>query len=331
MRICVFGAGAIGGHLAARLARGGAEVSVVARGAQLAAIRARGLRVRAPDGELECRPAASDDPAALGPQDAVLVTTKAPALPGVAGAIAPLLGPDTAVAFVMNGIPWWYFDGAQGPLPGRRLPALDPDDAVRRAVGVGRTVGGVVYSACTVLEPGLVRVEHARNRVVLGEPDGRPSPRAEAIAAHLRAGGLDAPVVGDIRREVWAKLMGNLTSGPLAILTRRTMGETFADPAIRAAAERIGAEVVAVAAALGIALGVDPKEPVARSLSSRHKPSILQDLEAGKPMEVAALFDAPLAIARLAGVETPTLDLAVALARQAAEAAGLYAPAFTAT
>ncbi len=327
MRICVFGAGAIGGHLAARLARGGAAVSVVARGAQLDAIRARGLRVQAPDGTLECRPAASDDPAALGPQDAVIVTTKAPALPGVAAAVAPLLGPDTAVAFVMNGIPWWYFDGAGGPLEGSRLPAVDPGDAVRRAVGVARTIGGVVYSSCTVVEPGVVHVENPANRVILGEPDGGSSPRAEAIAAHLRQGGLDATVVPDIRREVWAKLMGNLTSGPLAILSRSSMRDTYADPAVRLAAERIGAETAVIAAALGLDLGVDPAERIARGINSAHKPSILQDLELGRPMEVAALFDAPLAIARRLGVETPALDFAIALARRAATAAGLYAPA----
>lgn len=324
MRICVFGAGAIGGHIAARLALGGAEVSLVARGAHLAAIQQRGLIVRAPDGEHTCRPKASADPRELGPQDAVIVTVKAPALPSVAAAIGPLLGPETSVAFVMNGLPWWYFDHHGGPLDGRRLPLLDPGDAIRRAVGVDRTIGGVVYSACTVVEPGVVVAEHNRNRVILGEPDGRISPRAEAIAALLAAGGMASPVVPDIRTEVWGKLMGNISNGPLCILSRLGVRDTYADPAVRAAAIRMMEEGQAIAAALGRPLSGSPADRVAITAGLAHKPSILQDLELGRPMEIDALFTVPLELARLVGVETPTLDVMIALATQAARAAGLY-------
>lgn len=323
MRLCIYGAGAIGGHLAGRFARGGAEVSLVARGAHLKAIQERGLTVEARDGTHHARPRASDRPADLGPQDAVIVTVKTPALPSVAAGIAPLLGPDTAVVFVMNGIPWWYFDHHGGPLDGTRLAEADPGDALRRAVGLDRTIGGVVYSATEVTAPGVIHVEHANIRLVLGEPDGRVSDRAKAIAALLEKGGMPAPVSPDIRTEVWAKLLGNLASGPLCLLARRGVRDTYAEPAIRAAARRSAEEGRAIAAALGRTLPDALIERVA-NLDMVHKPSILQDLERGRPMEIATLFDLPLRLARLAGVATPQLDLLVALVRHAARAAGLY-------
>ncbi|EFH10081.1 ketopantoate reductase family protein [Pseudoroseomonas cervicalis] len=325
MKICVFGAGAIGGHLAVRLAKGGAETSVVARGAQLDAIRRNGLAIEAPDGRFEARVAAGSA-AELGPQDAVIVTVKAPSLPQMAESIAPLLGPDTTVAFVMNGIPWWYFDRHGGALDGRRLPAVDPGDAVRNAIGVGRTLGGVVYSACTVTEPGVVKVEHANNRVILGEVDGSLSPRAQALADALSAGGVSGEVTPSIRREVWMKLMGNLAQGPFTILSRQGIGGTLADPAVRAAIKRAMQEAMAIAEALGQGFEFELEKRIAASSRLAHKPSILQDLELGRPMEIDALFRVPLELARLAGVETPTLDLSVALATQAATAAGLYRP-----
>ncbi|HEY8611321.1 MAG TPA: 2-dehydropantoate 2-reductase [Roseomonas sp.] len=326
MKICVFGAGAIGGHVAGRLARGGAEVSVVARGATLAAIRERGLTVVAKDGTFHSRPAASDDPAVLGPQDAVVVTVKGHQLPGVAAAIGPLLGPDTPVVFAMNGIPWWYFDRHGGALDGTSLPALDPGDAVRRAVGVERTMGGVVYSACTVNEPGRIEVENATSRIVLGEPDGRISERSRALSAALEAGGMGGPVVPDIRREVWLKLVSNLTYGPLCLLSRQGIGATLAEPAAREAALAGLREAGAIARGLGIALDFDPEARVEASTKMAHKPSILQDMEAGRPVEMEAMLLQPLALARMAGVATPVLDLLVGLARKAAEASGQYAP-----
>jgi 2-dehydropantoate 2-reductase len=323
MKIAVFGAGAIGGHLAARLALGGAEVSIVARGAHLAAIRANGLTVHAHDGTHHSTPRASDDPRDLGPQDAVIVTVKSPALPDVAAGIAPLLGPDTPVAFVMNGIPWWYFDRHGGPHDGLRLPEADPGDALRQAIGVGRTIGGVVYSATEVIAPGVVKSEHGNIRVILGEPDGEVSERARAIAAVIAAGGMPSPVSPDIRSEIWSKLLGNLASGPLCVLTRMGVRDTYADPLLRATAFRMAEEGRAIAAALGRPLPASASERVAGATMA-HKPSILQDLEIGRPMEIATLFDLPLKLARLTGVETPTLDVMIALARQAARARGLY-------
>ncbi|MCW3477315.1 ketopantoate reductase family protein [Limobrevibacterium gyesilva] len=324
MRVCVFGAGAIGGHLAARLATGGAEVSIIARGAHLAAVQRNGLLVRAPDREMHVRVAATDDPRTLGPQDAVLVTAKAPALPSVAAGIGPLLGPDTPVVFAMNGIPWWYFHAHGGALDGRTLPKLDPGDAVRRAIGTARSIGGVVYSACAVVEPGVVAVEHNRNRLVLGEPDGTLSARAEAIAAPLRAGGIRVDATDRIRDWIWSKLLMNLSSGPVAVLTQSAPKDVYAEPACIAAARAIYAEAGAVAAALGCTPQIDVEAQLGLSQSMTHKPSILQDLELGRPMEIDTIFDAPLELACMVGVPTPTLDLLVALAKVRARAAGLY-------
>jgi 2-dehydropantoate 2-reductase len=324
MRICVFGAGAIGGHLAGRLAKGGAEVSVVARGAQLDAIRRDGLRVEVPDGAIHARIAASDEPAALGTQDAVIVTVKAPALPSVARTIGPLLGPETPVVFAMNGVPWWYFHAHGGPLDGRRLSRIDPDGLLWEAVGPDRAIGGVVYSACTVTAPGLVEVETANNRLVLGEPDGAISARAEAIAALLRAGGLRVEMTDRIRDAVWSKLLLNLVAGPLCVLAQAEQRAVMSEPACADAARRILEEGAAIARAMDCEPRYDPDRIIAGAAVLAHKPSIVQDLERGRPMEIDALFVAPLELARMAGVSTPTLDLVVTLAKIRARQAGLY-------
>lgn len=324
MRVCVFGAGAIGGHLAMRFARGGAEVSVVARGPQLAAIQRDGLTVHAVDGTFNVRVAASDDPAALGPQDAVVVTVKAPALPQVAGSIGPLLRPDTGVAFVMNGIPWWYFHALPGRLEGRRLTRIDPDDALWRAVGPERAIGGVVYAASEVTAPGVIDVEQPRSRVVFGEPDGRISERAEALAALLRAGGIMSEVSPDIRTELWNKLINNLAGGTLAVLTGVAPRHAYAEPVCAEAGKRVMQEATAVAEALGSKPNHGFDQRIAGQAAMDHKPSILQDLELGRPMEVDGLFDAPVELAHMAGVAAPTLESLVALAKVRARGAGLY-------
>lgn len=324
MKICVFGAGAIGSHLALRLARGGAETSVVARGAQLAAIKANGIRGRTPQGEMSARVPASDDPAKLGAQDAVLVTVKAPALPEVARMIGPLLGPHTAVAFVMNGIPWWYFYRHGGPFEGRKLAAIDPGDALWKAVGPERVIGGVVNSPTSIVEPGVVLIERERNYVILGEPDNTISPRATAIASLFKAGGLDCHVTADIRTEVWNKLISNLASGPMAILAKASYRDVFAQPACVEAALRIARETAAIATALGCKPADDHESRLASVKDLPHKPSILQDLELGRRMEVESMQAVTLELARLVGAETPTLDLLVSLVKVRARQAGLY-------
>jgi len=323
MKICVYGAGAIGSHVALRLAIGGADVSVVARGAQLAAIQSDGIRAETVGGTLTARVRASDDPATLGPQDAVLVTVKAPALPAIAAAIAPLLGPDTPVAFVMNGIPWWYCHGLDGPLADMQLPLVDPDGAAWRAIGPHRAVGGVVYSACTVIAPGIVRVVTKNDRIILGKPDGSPSPRAEAIAAMLRAGGMGCEVTPRIRDAIWTKLALNIGTGPLAALTHSPMKLFLADPTVEAAMRALLAEAIAIAHGVGCKIAPDVNAIVEAVRHSSHKPSILQDLELGRPMEIDAIYMVPLAFAEMTGVPAPTLRLLTALLRLQARAAGL--------
>ena len=324
MKICIYGAGAIGGHLAARLAKAGADTSIVARGRNLAAIAANGIRVRAKDGDIRAHVRASADPAALGPQDAVFVTVKAPALPAIAAGIAPLLGPDTPVVFAMNGIPWFYFAGEGGAHDGMRLDKLDPAGALWTAVGPARAVAGVVYSACTVTAPGEIEVENARSRLILGEPAGGRSPRLQALADLLRSDGLVTEVSERIRDAIWAKLLLNLGSGPLSVLTASSPSDFFADDACRDAARTILREGAAIANALGCPVRPDIEGQIRNGSQMRHKPSILQDLELGRPMEIESLYGVPLDLARLYGVATPLLDLLVALIRARAHAAGLY-------
>ena len=324
MRVCVYGAGAIGGHLAVRLARGGADVSVVARGPHLAAIQANGLTVHAVDGTHQMRVRASDDPAALGPQDAVFVTVKAPALPQVAAGIGPLLRADTPVAFVMNGIPWWYFIGMGGPHDGKALPRIDPGDALRRAIGADRVMGGVVYSASAVVAPGVIEVEQPKSRVILGEVTGAMTERLTTLAGLITKGGISGEPVADIRTEIWNKLTSNLAGGTLAVLSGAAPKTVYTEPAARAASLRVMQEAEAIAYALGSKPGTNHEARVNSQASMDHKPSILQDLELGRPMEIDGMFDAPLVLARLGGVATPTLDLLVALCKLKARSAGLY-------
>jgi 2-dehydropantoate 2-reductase len=324
MKICVYGAGAIGGHLAVRLHRGGAVVSVIARGAHLAAIKANGLTVRAIDGEYHASVMAASEPEELGKQDAVFVTVKAPALPSVAASIAPLLGPDTPVAFVMNGIPWWYFDHLPGPHQGKSLPRIDPDDAMRQALGPGRVIGGVVYSASAVTAPGAIHVEQPKSRVILGEPDGTLSDRVLTLSGLINKGGISGEATPAIRTEIWNKLISNLAGGTLAVLTGSAPKGIYAEAAAEHAALRMMDEATAIARALGADPTTNHAQRIDNQRSMDHKPSILQDLELGRPMEIDSMFDAPLALAHLAGVAVPTLELMVALCKLRARTAGLY-------
>jgi 2-dehydropantoate 2-reductase len=324
VKLSIFGAGAIGGHIAARAAKGGADVSLVVRGAALDVIQAKGLRVHTAEGEIHVRLPASDDPKKLGPQDAVLVTVKAPALPSVAETISPLLGAETAVAFVINGIPWWYFLGHGGPLDDRRLPSVDPGNALYRAVGPRRVIGGVVWSACTVISPGVVEVATRSNRLALGEPDGSLSRRVRALADLLTGGGLPTDAHPRIREAIWQKLVLNLCSTPMGVLAQAGPNVIYRDPVCADAVRRIAAEVGAMAAALGYPIDPGAEEQLEAGKGIAHMPSMVQDLELGRKMEIAAMFDAPLELARLAGVATPTLDILVALARIRAKGAGLY-------
>ena len=324
MRICVFGAGAVGGHLAAKLAAAGHEVSVVARGAHLEAMRRGGLRLL--HGEREIR--GSVRAAELGPQELVVVTTKANALPAFARAAGALLGAGTAVVFAQNGIPWWY---AVGLAPARPRPPelsrLDPEGLLAKAIEPRRILGGVVYSANDLVEPGVVR-NHTpgNNMLVVGEPDDADSPRIRTLRKVLEESGLSSPAAADIRQAVWNKLVINLASGTVCLLAGCTVGEMRGDAKLAEIAKRVGAEGRAIAAAHGVDAEKAPPRPSGGHAAGAigHKPSILQDYEAGRPMEIEAQLVAPLAFARVAGTATPVLDALIPLAVHKAAAKGLY-------
>jgi 2-dehydropantoate 2-reductase len=327
MRICVFGAGAIGGNFATRLAAAGNDVSIVARGAHLEAIRARGLTLLAGEQKITVPVRASDRPADLGPQDAVLVTLKASGQQALAHSIAPLLGPDTPVAFVQNGIPWWYGHGlSPSRPPAPDLSRLDPGAALAKAVGLHRVVGAVVSSPNHVVEPGVVHNEVAdRNTLWVGEPDDRQSPRIEALRTALKAAGIASPATSDIRYEIWHKLMANLTGSTICLVTGQTV-KVQATPLVNRLSRRAHAEALAVAAAHGVALNDSPDERYGpKRVYTSHRPSILQDYDLGRPMEIEAIVRAPLAFARSAGIDTPTLDAIESICVSLAEAKGLYA------
>jgi 2-dehydropantoate 2-reductase len=316
LRICIFGAGAIGGFIAGYLARSGAEVSVVARGAHLQAIRRNGLTVEAPDETFTVPVQASDDPAELGVQDGVLVTVKAPALPAAARTMAPLLVEDTPVAFLTNGVPWWYFHGHGGAWDGRRIPRLDPDDVIWHAIGPRRTVGGIAWPASSVPAPGVIRVMSPKTRgTVLGAPDGVTTEGMLVLAAAFEAAGLPVVIEENIRDRIWEKIAFNLSAGPMCVLTETPVRATHEEPALIDASRRVVAEAEALIAALGRTVSLDIERMVAINTSLGHRPSILQDLMAHRPMEVDALYNVPLELARLTGTPMPTLEFLAALIR----------------
>ncbi len=325
MRICVFGAGSVGGYLAGYLSRGGADVSVVARGAHLAAIRANGLTVETPDETLTVRLPASDKPDDLGRQDVVLVTVKAPSLPDVAATIAPLLGPDTAVAFVMNGIPWWYFHAHGGASDGRQLPLLDPSGALWRVAGPERAIGAVFWPACSVPAPGVIRLlTGAGSGTVFGEPSNAVTPRLLALESVFQAAGLPVTLTEDIRALIWRKLAFNLSAGPLCVLTETPVMDTHTEAALIHCSGQVLREAIAIAAAMGITLKMDIPAIAETNKALAHRPSILQDLTSGRKLEIEALYGVPLEMARTAGVPTPMLDILVGLIKVKARARGLY-------
>lgn len=316
MRICVFGAGAVGGHFAAQLAASGHEVSVVARGAHLEAIRRNGLTLLKGEERIVGRVQATEDPKDLGPVDYVLVTLKATALPDLAERIVPLLGKDTAVVFAQNGIPWWYALGlspARSRTPG--LEVLDTGGKLARAIAPERVIGSVVYSANEVVEPGVVRNNApGRNVLVLGEPDDRPTQRVRRLAAALEKSAIQAPVETDIRRSIWAKLVINLASSSIGVVTGGTVKENFSDPNLAELRKRMQAEGRAIAAAHGVDTEGAPLPPPHTTGGPQHKTSMLQDYELGRPMEIDAILLAPLWFARAAQVPVPTLEAVIALA-----------------
>ena len=324
MRICIYGAGAIGGLLGARLAAAGYTVTLIARGAHLAALRERGLTLRSGEDTVTVRPHATDDPAAAGPQDCVILTLKAPGLAAVADAIQPLLGPQTSIVTAMNGILWWYFHGVEGPHRERRLACVDPDGRLWRALPPERVIGCVVYPAAEVVEPGVIAHQYG-NRFMLGEPDGSRSARVAALSKALTEAGFKAPVRPRIRDDIWLKLWGNLSFNPVSALTLGTLDRIAGDPGTHAVIARMMAESKAVGEAHGVRFDVDIPTRIgwAKDLVG-HRTSMLQDLERGRAMEIDALLGAVVEMGDVAGVDTPLLDAVLALVVQRARLAGCY-------
>jgi 2-dehydropantoate 2-reductase len=316
MKICVFGAGAIGGFVAARLAQvDGVEVGVVARGAHLEAIRANGLRVVSPAGELHARVRATADAAELGAQDVVFIALKQHQLTPALPALRALLGPHTAVVPPTTGIPYWYFHGLDGPHGGRQVERLDPGGAQWAALGPQHALGCVYWVATEVVAPGVVHHDGRLLRFPVGEPDGSASPRLARLADAMNAAGLNAQVVPDIRAWIWAKMISSLSWNPLAVLTGATLDRLTASAEVLAIVRRTMREAEQVAEALGVRhwpITTDERIAAARSAGA-HRMSMLQDWERGRPLETGVLTDSIAAMRELAGLATPTIDEVYAL------------------
>jgi 2-dehydropantoate 2-reductase len=323
MRVAVYGAGAIGGLLGAYLARTDTEVSLIARGPHLAAMRERGLEVRGQE-NFTVRPRATDDPAELGPQDYVIIALKAHSVPPVVDRMRPLLGPETAVVFAVNGVPWWYFHKLPGPFEDHRLESVDPGNRQWDVIGPERAIGCVVHPAAEVPEPGVIRHESG-DRFVLGEPSGESSERVQRLSRLLIQAGLKAPVRPRIRDEIWVKLWGNVSFNPISALTGATLDVITGDPGTRAVCRAMMLEAQAIGETLGVRFGIDVDRRIAGGAAvGAHKTSMLQDHERGRPMEIDALVRAVQEMGRLVGVPTPTIDTVLALVLQQARVAGCY-------
>lgn len=324
MKICIFGAGAIGGYLAVELALAGNEVCVIARGPHLDAIRKDGLTLLINGLKKNARIPASDNPADFGPQDYVICALKAHQSHESADQFAPLLGRDTAMVTAMNGIPWWYFYKEGGKFEGRHLESVDANARQWNLIGPERAIGCVVDPACEVIAPGVIE-HHEFNRFILGEPDGSESDRVNTLSEIMKAAHFDAPVRNAIRWNVWLKLWGNVCFNPISALTHATLDQITSGP-LRDICKKAIYETKAVTEALNIFI---PEEMIERRLNVAgkaigHKMSMLQDLERHRSMEIDALVTAVQELGRLTNVPTPTVDLLLALVQERGRQAGLY-------
>jgi 2-dehydropantoate 2-reductase len=327
VRICIYGAGASGGHFAVRLARAGHDVSVIARGPHLEAIREKGLQLRSGDEVLSARVAAGEKPADFGPQDVVIVATKATALPAIAAQIAPLVGKDTLVIFPQNGMTWWYPVGlpAQHPVP-PAIPIFDLAKPFLAAMRPDQVIGGIIYSANEVEAPGVIKNNSpTHNRLEIAAIDQASATRdkLKALRADFESAGILSPDPGDIRAAVWTKLVNNMSGSTIGLATASPSDGARKDAALSEIYCRVMREGLSIAAAHGYPLDLDPKRMLGRLLD--HKASILQDYEQGRPMEVAEIVLAPLAFARAANIATPTLDTIAAIVTKLAKDRGLIA------
>ena len=324
MKVAIYGAGAIGGWIGARLARSGCDVSVVARGATLDALQMHGLRLQNADGVSSAAVRSSGGPAELGVQDLVVIAVKAPALAAVAAAIGPLLGPDTMVLTAMNGVPWWFFDGFGGDHRGTRLKAVDPEGAIARAIPAEHIVGCVVHASCSLNSPGFVR-QHFGNKLIIGEPSGEKTQRVRELVALLERAGFDAVLSEQIQRDTWYKLWGNMTVNPISAMTGATTDLIMDDDLVRSFISSVMLEAREIGARIGIPIEQQPEDrhQVTRKLGA-FKTSMLQDVEAGKPVELDALVTVVRELGQLTRLPTPFTDALLGLARLHARVHGLY-------
>lgn len=323
MKITVYGAGAIGGYLAAELALAGEDVSIVARGPHLQAIRERGLKLLIEGEEKLARVRATEDPGEIGAQDYVILTLKAHSVSPVVDRMLPLLGPDTAVVTAQNGILWWYFYKLPGPWENERLPIADPGGKIWDGIGPERAIGCVVYPSCEIVEPGVVRHIDGK-RFMLGEPDGKKSERVTALSKVLTSAGLKAPVRTQIRDDIWLKLWGNVSFNPVSAVTGATLEEMTGNPGTRDVIRNMMLEAESVARKLGAGFPVDVDARIRWGAEvGAHKTSMLQDLEKRRPMEIDALVGSVSELGRLTSVPTPTIDTLLALVRLRARSAGI--------
>ena len=308
--ICIFGAGAIGGYVGARLAmKGEAEVSLVARGPHLAAMKSHGLVLKQAGETHIVHPKVTGDPSELGPQDYIILTLKAHAVAGVIDQLQPLIGPDTAILFAQNGIPWWYFHGSGGPHEGRTLESVDPGGTIWKRIGPERALGCVVWQAAEIEAPGVI-AHHYGDRMPIGEPSGERTPRAVELGRLLTSAGIKSPVRPNLRNEIWLKLWQNLSFNPVSVLTNGTLAELAADPGTRRVIGAMMEEARAVAETFGITFLVDVEERIGMTAKAgAHRTSMLQDVEAGRPAELEALLGVVIELGRLVKRDTPSLQL----------------------
>ena len=318
MKVCVFGAGAIGGYLAVELARAGVDVGVVARGLHLTAIREHGLRLQIGAETRVARIACTDDPRQLGQPDYVIIALKAHSIPGAVDSMLPLLGPETSVVTTSNGIPYWYFCAGDSSFSGARVESIDPKGRQRQLLGPERAIGCVVFPATEVIAPGVIQHKHG-NKFPIGEPGGQRSRRIERLQEALVAAGFEAPIRTDIRDEIWLKLWGNVCFNPISALTLATIDVVTGDPGTRAICRSMMTEMQAIGDRLGLRLRVDLEKRIeGASALGPHKMSMLQDLELGREMEIEPLVGVVQELGTLTGIATPTVDVVLALIRQRA-------------
>ena len=323
-RITLVGAGAIGGWLGVRLVQTGVQLSVLARGQTLSALQQHGLQLHQ-GGTLHQAPVrAVADAQQLGVQDLVIVAVKGPAMAEVAAQVAPLLGPQTVVLTAMNGVPWWFLQGFGGPVADRALDSVDPGGAIARALPAAHILGAVVHASCSVDAPGVIR-HHFGQGLIIGEPSGQATPRAQALVDLLQAAGFEASLSAQIQRDIWYKLWGNMTVNPVSALTGATTDRILDDPLVRGFISQVMLEARAIGERIGIPIAQQPEDrhAVTRKLGA-FRTSMLQDVQAGKAVELDALVSAVRELGQLCGVDTPMTDALLGLSRLQARTLGLY-------